>query len=81
MDYNTLFSGLGTISTPHDPRYTAIGTSSKLVVLAFLAVFVGYNTLFWGPETISMSRDPRYMDIGMSSTLVVLAISGRFRGL
>ena len=50
VGYNTLFWGPGTVLMALDPRYIAIWTSSKLVVLSISGRFVGYNTLFWGSE-------------------------------
>ena len=81
MGNSTQYLAPGTISTARDPRYTKIGTPSKLADLVILAVFVGYSTQFLAPGTISVARDPRYMKIGTSSKLVDLVISGRFRGL
>ena len=80
MGYTTQFFALKTISAAHDLGYTKIGTSSKLVELPFLAVFVGYSTQFLAPETISTAHDPGYTKIGTSSKLVDLVISGSFRG-
>ena len=66
---------------PRDPRYTTLPASSKLVIRAFLAVFVGYNPRFSGPRRISWPRDPRYMTLAASSKLVISSIFGHFRGL
>ena len=75
---STQFLAPGTISTTHDPGYTKIGTSSKLVDLVISGCF--YSTEFWAPETISTAHDPGYMKIGTSSKIIDLLISGRFRG-
>ena len=70
------------ISTARDPRYTKIGTSSKLVDFVISDRFRGQlHTVFFGFEAISTARDPRYTKIGTSSKLVDLVISGSFRGL
>ena len=66
---------------PRDPRYITLAASSKLMIWAFLAVFVGYSPRFFGPERISMPRDSRYMTLLASSKLMISGISGRFRGL
>ena len=81
MCYSTHFSAPGAISTAHDPGYTKIGTSSKLVDLVISGRFMGYSTQFLAPGTISTAGDPRYTKIGMSSKLIDLVISGRFHGL
>ena len=65
----------------HEPRYTKIRTSSKLIDLVISGRFRGYSTQFLAPDTISTAHDPRYMKIGTSSKLVDLVISGHFRGL
>ena len=77
----TQFLAPGTISTPHDPGYMKIGTSSKLVDCLISGPFRGYSTQFLSPETISTPHDPGYMKIGTSPKLVDLVISGRFRGI
>ena len=66
---------------PRDRRYTTLPASSKLVIRAFLAIFMGYSPRFLGPERISMPRDPRNMTLVASSKLVISRISGRFHGL
>ena len=66
---------------PRDPQYMTLAASSKLMIWAFLAVFVGYSPRFLGPGRISMPRDPRYMTRAASSKLVILGISCRFHGL
>ena len=75
------FFGSETISTAHNPGYMKIWTSSNLVDLVILAVFVGYSTPFLAPGAISTARDPWYTKIGTSSKLVDLVISGHFLGL
>ena len=79
MGNSTHFFGFGTISTARDPRYTKIGTSSKLVDFVISGCFLGYSTQFLTLETISTARDPWYTKIGTSSKLVDLVISGCFR--
>ena len=66
---------------PRDPRYMTLPASSKLVIRAFLAVFVDYSRRISGPGRISRPRDPRYTTLAASSKLMILSIFGRFRGL
>ena len=80
MGYSTQFLAPETISTAHDPGYTLIRTSSKLVDLVIFSVFVGYSTEFLAPDTISTARGPGYTLVRTSSKLFDLVISGRFRG-
>ena len=75
------FLAPGMISTDHDPEYTKIGTSSKVVDLVISDHFRGYRTRFLSPGTNSIAHDPGYTKIETSSKLVDLIISGRFRGL
>ena len=65
----------------HDPGYTKIGTSSKVVDCLISGRFRAYRTRFLSPGTISTAHDPGNMKIGTSSKLVDLVISGRFCGL
>ena len=81
LGYSPTFLGPGRISMPRDPRYTTLPASSKLVIRAFLAIFVGYSPRFLGPGRISMPRDPRYTTVAASSKLVISSISGCFHGL
>ena len=47
MGYSTRFLAPGAISTARDPRYTKIGTSSKLVDLVISGRFRGLAESFW----------------------------------
>ena len=66
---------------PRDRRYMSLAASSKLVIRAFLAVFMDYSPRLSGPGRISMPRDPRYTTLEASSKLAISRISGRFHGL
>ena len=65
---------------PCDPRYTTLAASPKLVIRAFLAIFVGYGPRFLGTERISMPCDPRYTTLAVDPKLVISAICGHFLG-
>ena len=81
MGYSTQFLTPGAISTARDPRYTKIGTSSKLIDLVISGVFMGHSTQFLAPGTISKARDPGYTKIETSIELIDLVISGYYRVL
>ena len=68
------------ISMPCDPVYTTLAGSVKLVLRAFLAVFVGYNPRFSGPGRISMPYDPRYTNLEASAKLVFWPFMAVFVG-
>jgi hypothetical protein len=53
----------------------------KLIVFAFMAVFVSYCPLFWGYGGIYMARDTQYMFERHDQKLVVFTFLGRFREL
>ena len=82
VGYRTQFFGSETISTARDPRYTKIGTSSKLVDFVISGSFNGQlRTVLFGSGTISTARDLGYTKLGTSSKLIDFVISGSFRGL
>ena len=66
---------------PRDPRYTTLAASPKLVISAFLAIFVGPSPRFSGPGWISMTCYLRYTTLATSLKLEISGISGRIRGL
>ena len=65
----------------YDHQYTAIWTSSKVIVSSISSRLVAIAHNFYGAGTILMAHNHRYTTIWTWSKLVVLAISGRFRGL
>jgi hypothetical protein len=50
----------------------------KLIVFAFMAVFVSYCPLFWGSGGIYMAHDTQYMFEWHHQKLVIFTFSGRF---
>ena len=57
-----------------DPLYTTIEASTKQVISAVFAVFVGNNPRFVVPGAFSMHGDPLYTIIEASPKLVISAI-------
>jgi hypothetical protein len=53
----------------------------KLVVYAFMAVFVSYCPLFWGYGGIYMAHDTQYMFERHDQKLAIFTFLGRFREL
>jgi hypothetical protein len=51
----------------------------KLIVFAFMAIFVSYCTLFWGYGRIYMAHDTQYMFERYDQKLVIFTVLG-FRG-
>jgi hypothetical protein len=53
----------------------------KLIILAFMAVFVSYCPQFWGSGGIYVAHDTQYMFERHDQKLVVFTFSSRFREL
>jgi hypothetical protein len=62
----------------YDSLYILEKNHQKLVVFAFMAVFVSYCPQFWGPGVIYKAHDTQYMFERRDQKLVVFAFSGRF---
>jgi hypothetical protein len=62
----------------HDTEYMLERHDQKLVVFAFLAVFMSYCPQFWGSEVIYKAHDTEYMFERHDQKLVVFAFLAVF---
>jgi hypothetical protein len=53
----------------------------KLIIFAFMAIFVSYCPQFWGSGGIYMAHDAQYMFERHDQKLVVFTFLSRFREL
>jgi hypothetical protein len=65
----------------YDTQYMFERHDKKLVVFAFMAIFVSYCPMFWGSGGIYMAHDTQYMFERHDQKLVVFTFSGCFREL
>jgi hypothetical protein len=65
--------GCGVIYKAHDTHYMFERHDQKLVVFAFMAVFVSYCPQFWGSGVIYKAHDTQYIFERDAKKLVVFA--------
>jgi hypothetical protein len=73
MSYCPQFWGPGVIYKAHDTEYMFERHAQKLIIFAFMAVFVIYGPQFWGFGVIYKAHDTQYIFERDAKKLIVFA--------